>query len=411
MSDNPYIAKCLRQAESKINRGKAESWTNKEFEKLSEDILQASGISISVITLKRLWGKIETKGSYTPQQATKDALAVYLGYGDWQEYISSSVRLVPTRKKLSTSFGIKLLLLLIVCVIAFIFISRFFRSNTKNVQNNFSFYGENLVGEAPHTATFHYDITAINDSVTVDFDDRQVLGLPKNKHVIRHGYLIPYYFNIRVIKEGKIIKNSFVHVLSENWEARIGYEKFEPTIIVVPPKDTGFLYVKPNDVIKAGLDKTKGYYWIDYRLFKKFGLSADSMTARINVINNEETGGQYCNDVAIQLVCEEGVINAEFYKEGCEGGPNVRFSEVKATGEFDDLEDFTTDLSRWRTIMISTQANKGTVLLDKKIIYSTTYRKKLGCLKGIMVNTMGSGAIDSIQILNNAKEKIYIENF
>lgn len=43
--------------EAQLEWGKAESWTNKDFETLSEQIFVQTDKQISVTTLKRLWGR------------------------------------------------------------------------------------------------------------------------------------------------------------------------------------------------------------------------------------------------------------------------------------------------------------------------------------------------------------------
>ncbi len=87
MYESFYLNKCLQHLQEKLLWGVSKSWTNKEFEKLSEQIFDASRIHISVVTLKRLFGRAKTyKKEYNPQLETKNALAIFLGYKSWQEY-------------------------------------------------------------------------------------------------------------------------------------------------------------------------------------------------------------------------------------------------------------------------------------------------------------------------------------
>lgn len=67
-----YIRKCLELAEARLNRGDGSEWTTYDFEKLSEAIEEATGVMLSVTTLKRLWGKLK----YTNMPATTTLLSL-----------------------------------------------------------------------------------------------------------------------------------------------------------------------------------------------------------------------------------------------------------------------------------------------------------------------------------------------
>ncbi len=79
-----YIKKCLELAEARLNRGDGSEWTTYDFEKLSEAIEEATGVMLSVTTLKRLWGKL--KYTNMPATTTLNTLAQYAGYADWREF-------------------------------------------------------------------------------------------------------------------------------------------------------------------------------------------------------------------------------------------------------------------------------------------------------------------------------------
>src|SRR5215218_1749241 len=80
---------CLRQIESRLNRGVGLLWTNNEFEKLSTEIEDKTGVLLSVTTLKRIWGKV--KYEHNPTLTTLNALAQFLNFEDWRSF-SNSIR-------------------------------------------------------------------------------------------------------------------------------------------------------------------------------------------------------------------------------------------------------------------------------------------------------------------------------
>jgi hypothetical protein len=86
MKELEYLDHCLQRVEEKYNKSPHNDWTDGDFKKLARNILNESGTIISTHTLKRLYGKIKYKEVHNPQEATKDALAKYIGYDSWDDY-------------------------------------------------------------------------------------------------------------------------------------------------------------------------------------------------------------------------------------------------------------------------------------------------------------------------------------
>ncbi|PWV56590.1 hypothetical protein [Chitinophaga sp. S165] len=79
--ETDYIQRCLALAEIRFDRGDNSDWNSYDFEKLSESIQEATGVILSITTLKRLWGKLSYTNS--PAITTLNTLAQYAGYPDW----------------------------------------------------------------------------------------------------------------------------------------------------------------------------------------------------------------------------------------------------------------------------------------------------------------------------------------
>ena len=64
--------------------------TPADFAALSKEIQQNTKQNISTSTLKRLWGYVKSKPSHRID--ILNVLAVYLGYGTWQDYSRNRTR-------------------------------------------------------------------------------------------------------------------------------------------------------------------------------------------------------------------------------------------------------------------------------------------------------------------------------
>lgn len=78
------LAKLKAQLETHLGWGPSESWSNYDVERLSECILQQTGVSLSVSTLKRIFGKVDYKSA--PSLTTLNTLAHFLSYTDWRDF-------------------------------------------------------------------------------------------------------------------------------------------------------------------------------------------------------------------------------------------------------------------------------------------------------------------------------------
>ena len=85
--EKQYLESCRQQIEEKVGWGPGNEWQNQDFEALSKRIFKETKVSLSVSTLKRVWGKVRYEGS--PTTATLNALAQFVGYEDWRTFTSN----------------------------------------------------------------------------------------------------------------------------------------------------------------------------------------------------------------------------------------------------------------------------------------------------------------------------------
>ena len=87
-SDELLIEKTKKLFEEKTGWGDSEEWTNQDFVILSEKIQERTGVPLSHVTLKRVWGKVKYES--LPNTHTLDTLVQFLGYGNWREFKSQN---------------------------------------------------------------------------------------------------------------------------------------------------------------------------------------------------------------------------------------------------------------------------------------------------------------------------------
>ena len=426
MNDLNYIDEIEREIEKKLNSKSIGLWTDNDYKKLSQLILDETTVSISPQTLKRLFGKVKYKEVYSPQIATKDALALFLGYKNWQGFVNSPNRLkhstsnfaiiqkVKGARKMAFLFGAIALPVLVVLLFL-----KFYEPNNGPIV----FFTKDLSGTIPYTVSFQYDISKIKDhDVYIDFDQKetedslQFEKLNKERTLINHCFDSPGFYNVRLIVEGKVRASAKIHVLADSWisyyfnndnySARKFVLEFENRI--KDQKRDSLLYISPNDIADQGF-KANTVYYLEHLLYKDFGLSADSCEIEVKYKNSPSDGGISCYDVELRIIGENGILSVMLVQKGCYRWSEVTVAEVHQNGKFNDLSKLSADLSAWNTIRMINQNNTTKILNGKDTIFSCIYKQAIGSIKGLRLVTKGSGAFDYIK-LRDPKGKLKFED-
>ena len=427
MTDRYYISIIIRKIEKKLSWKKVSLWTDNEFKKLSILIYEDTSISISPQTLKRLFGKVKYKEVYTTQPATKDALAKFLNYADWDAFIRDqthnfyryisliSYRISGRHGKGSLLFG---LLAIVLIIASFLIISDI---KDKPVE----FYAENVTGMVPHTVSFHLDLSNLrNKEVYLDLDlneeenAKNVELLDKHLTLINHCFESPGYYNVKLLSKGKILSSTKIHVLSEGWTSYyfnddnfilrkfvFGLEKRVSDNI-----EEGTLYISPKKLNEKGLNGNTVYY-LEHLLYKDFNVSADSCIFEVKYKNSSDIGGISCYDVEFRIIGENGLASVMLVQKGCYRWSEITIGDKQLNGKYNDLSHLSADLSSWNIMKISIKNHRASIVNNADTIYTTSYNQLLGMIKGIRFVTKGSGAFDYVRLYDNRSELLFDDNF
>lgn len=426
MNDRYYIKIIIRKIENQLNWSKVIFWTDNEYKKLSSLIHEDTSISISAQTLKRLFGKIKYKDDYKAQPATKDALARFLNYPNWDAFIAdhrhSMFKFVPLIRSIkigNTEYGPIALSLVVVILIISIIIAL-----AGIMKKSIPFYAENVKGSVPHTVSIHYDISKFKNDVFINFDQNEAEDksegelLNKNLSLINHCFESPGYFNVKLSSKGKEVAATKVHVLSDGWSSYyFNNDNFSQRKFVFGLENrvqragnTGMLYISPAELNNKGFNGNTVYY-LEHLLYSDFHVSADSCLLEVRYRNSSDIGGISCYDVEFRIIAENGLASVILVQKGCYRWSELTIGEKQINGKYNDLSFLTADLSLWNTMRILTHNNKVFMINNSDTIFTTSYNQLLGQIKGIRFVTKGSGAFDYVKMFNNSGVLVFDENF
>ena len=94
-TDEILIRQIKRLYEEKTGWGDSGQWSNQDFLQLSEMIREQTGVTISHVTLKRIWGKVRYES--LPNTHTLNTLVQFVGYDSWRDFsVRNAGLLSPT---------------------------------------------------------------------------------------------------------------------------------------------------------------------------------------------------------------------------------------------------------------------------------------------------------------------------
>ena len=429
MIEQEYLKYCLEKIEGKLGWKPSSDWKESDFVRLSEMITEKSHISISPHTLKRLFGKIKYKKYYNPQQATKDALAKYLEFSDWQGFVADLKKSAKTKDETEQrdTQGKKRFLVVaagvVLIVVMAVFLGR--SSNSEVAETNskevFNFSLEDSVGVVPYTVSINYDVSNIkSDSTIIDFGfnhpirGRQSFRADKNKFMRNFTYQIPGKYFIELENRSKILDTKTVLVMSDDWESYFNPEiangNFWIDSKIEKKKHIGSLYYPPKFLDSIGFD-TKQVYYVTNRLYKEFDIDGDNFELNTKFKSSETLGGITCYDFILRVISENNNNEIKLMENGCSQFSGIRIGEKEISGGDEDLSSFKFKLGMWNDLKITVNEKSAEVRINNNQIFTGNYDQANGKIIGLEVVFKGTGMLDFINIKDLNSQKVYNETF
>lgn len=436
-SDTYYLALCREKIEEKLGWGSSEQWTHADFLAASENISEEAHINLSVTTIKRLWGKVNYKGS--PSVSTLNALAVYLGYENWKDFKLDQDEKLEEGAELFQDAGevifqgrdleerkekqrpkikpgkIPLLSILIFLTLAILFYSAKNKGEVKVTPGKIVFNSEPLAKGIPNTVVFNYDISNLDfDSAFIqqNWDARRRQRIYKENKQITSVYYYPGHFNAKLVINDKVIKEHGLLIPSRGWLGLVDREGSTAPVYIKEQdlKGKGTLHA-PVDVLEAKNIDTGKDFSLTYSNAREFGIKGDHFSLETAIRNNPDNGGGICQESVILIDGEKGIFWLPLSSLGCVGNISLQFGEVFVSGKTTDLSAFGADLSKWNFISLQVKNQNVEILLDDQLIYSVEYKEPIGKIMGINFRFQGAGEVDYVRLKDENGELAYKDEF
>ncbi|MCG6186406.1 hypothetical protein [Maribellus maritimus] len=395
-------------------------WQQRDFENLSFQIEEKTGISLSVSTLKRI---SKNQFQKIPQKNTLNALAQFVGYKDWYDLKTSIPVDNPIQERKKTprrkfKWTKKIIYIPVASIVLFFAILLMLNSQPAQSYSEAKFSSRKNVSEGlPNTVIFDYDISMYNfDSAFIQqsWDIRRRAEIKKNEKYSTSVYYYPGYHRAKLLINDQLVKEIPVYITTANWLNVIQNPANDIIPIYVKENciSNGQIYISPETVKNYNIDlSNNNHATCFYYVNEDFSGDSDNFTFETRLKNNLEEGATVCQGCEVSIFGEFGRHFLQLCAPGCIGRLYLKFGNDYISGQNNDLSAFGTNLNVWNDVKMDFKDKVVTIFLNGVEIYKTSYEASNGRIKGVYYNFAGSGAIDYARLYDDKKNLVFSEDF
>lgn len=415
-------AEKLKEAvEGRLARGPAGDWTNYDFERLSEEILSVTSVSLSVSTLKRFFGKVKYGSS--PSITTLNALAVFAGYSDWRHFESSTGKTEkeepPAEAKPSVlvrrrTLPLRGYLFSGISVVLVVFALFYWRSMPSYDPADFTFSSKTILTSGlPNSVIFDYDATRIKDSdsafISQTWDVRRKYAIDKNARHHSSIYYYPGYFRAKLMAGDQVLKEHDIQISTDGW---LG--------LVTAPWGERPLYFEKAEIAKAGAIE------VSEELLQRYNLSLHPELPEVRLYNQSNLKGFYtdnfefetevrsgfsegkaaCQRVDIYLQAKNDILIMALSRPECVGDLFLGGFGVGTNSQEEDLSGLGSELNDWVKVKVTCVARELSFYVNDKLVYQNRITNPAAEIVGVQYRFEGPGGVRNTRL--GSGEKVWV---
>lgn len=434
MGSIDQLDRCCRLVSELFGKPDIHSWTNGDYVKLGYILFKKTTVQISPNTLKRIFGKIKTDHRYYPQRATRDALARYAGFADWEAFALADAKAQIADPKMVIAVPHEpetpaihrppttvkrpwqrravagLLALFAISFVAYRLLQR-----SSNDFPKVTLRCNNPVGENPHSAAFVVSGLPgqFSNRYTIDFGDSKKIAVSPGDSLYSHYYEVPWRYQAILKRDGMPIDTAVVFLKTNAWTAtaQMMYDTTRVYPIEVSDLFTNSRkQISIQEVSRAGIDTNRTFF-VKFINTQPTDLDGDNFDLDVKLKTSHTRPGVRCSQVRVTVFGEKSNHFVDVMKPGCEHWTDLQFSEVAKPGELNQLDFLGVDMVNGGTIGLHVADKRAQVLINDKQVYQTDYKKPLAKIYGLSITFSGIGSVESVQLKDRVTGKMFAGNF
>jgi hypothetical protein len=410
MTQEAAIEQCRQLIGNSLGWGDASSWTNEDFDTLSESLFDKTGIRLSVSTLKRVWGKVKYDSS--PTMATLNALARYAGFDGWRDFLARSIpapqqaAVQPAPRRRSTTP----IIIFTIAVLALLSLLSARLMHPPKSTAPLKFEVRRTSGDLPNSVVFDYDASSLHPHSVIiqqSWDPGRKESVPPDGRQHTSIYYYPGYFRARLIVDGEIKQRSDVFIPSNGWK---GIIKREPLPVYLRSdeikQDSGHIGISASTLReKTGSGIFSGL-WVDFANVREFpGITGDHFSVETTVRNTATVEECLCRRIEIIILGKLSAIILPLCDKGCISDIGLSYGGDKGfSGKDHDLSAFGCDFSQWQQLKCTEADRRFEVQLNGRTIFTHDQVISIGDIVGVRIDFEGTGQIKNLDLQGHGEK-------
>ena len=377
------------------------------FNELSEKIFEATGVNLSIATLKRFFGVVKHEGM--PSITTLDALSQFLGFENWRDFKLKSTKNSNHKVRLPNKKGVYISLGFVLC---FAIISLIANRRPEVVVNSseFTFSSEVKSMEYPNTVVFNFTLpdNLQSDSLLIQqsWDATKTVEIRRDQNTATGIYYNPGYFRAKLLVEGQIVKEHDLFLKSNGW---LGTLDYSPIPKYFQPEFKGEVMMTPEEIEKE-VQVSEDMLVTTYHYVNDLGnVTDDGFTFAAQIENRSEETWAVCKMMILYFLGSEGALAVPFSKIGCSSENNIMLNDVYLNGKENDLSALSSDFIDATDIKVSVDQKKVTVSIAGQEVYTQAYNMSIGKLVGFRFRFLGTGQVNEVHLFDKNEAEISLD--
>jgi hypothetical protein len=419
-TDESLIRQVIKRFEEQTGWGDSASWGNQDFLQLSEMIREKTGVTISHVTLKRIWGKVKYES--LPNTHTLNTLVQYLGYEHWRDFSAKMgaappplasepeplkqpeepIVVRPRRWKKVVWMVAPLVIILLVLL--------FLKGQQPLPQpRDYSFSSKKTVSSGlPNSVIFDYDATrSPDDSVVIQqsWDSTRRVKVPRSGHQYTSMYYYPDFYHATLRVHGQVVKTHSLLIRTDGWLPLV---EQDPVPVYFKPQESisgGKMSLTPDQIKSKNIPLQPSAPTVMFANVRDFGeIYSDHFTFETRLKNDYAEGSAVCQLTRVYLLCEGTAIWVPLVAPGCVSTVDLYFTYFYTSGRRDDLSSLGVNFNDYVKLRIESDSGRAKILVNDKLAYTVPRHILHSKIIGILYRFQGTGSVDYVS-LGNGKDK------
>jgi hypothetical protein len=422
--EEPYIRLWRELLEQTLGWESSDTWSEYDFEKLSELMFSKTNTRLSLSTLKRLWGKVQYNS--TPTMATLNVLARALDFEDWRAFkkkmdANKFAGEGSRNEQQSVYLRYRRPFLATVAALGVVALILYITKNFKDPAQKSKYYvmkgifrSRVVSDKMPNSVVFNYDASddpANGIYLQQSWDPKRTEKLDKKEKQHTSIYYYPGYFNAKLVADGQVRKTASVFIKTDGWMGIIDKSLVPIYLDAESMNLQGGLGITGQTFAKLKGSSVLNGAWVHFYNFRYFeGVSGHDLNFETTLRNTSSPEQSSCRKVSVEIVGTDNELLIPLSDKGCIAALNLSLGSKTIYGKDHDLSAFGCDFNSFQHLSCCIQNNHLKISLNDKVIFSGLIGQDIGKIIGIGIGFEGSGEIRNVK-LGNMQKEIYQQTF